>query len=118
MSNARNWRAVKIETLRDHPETTTEYLRLAWRRYRESGDMGLLLLSLRDTVDAKGGMRKLARETGLNRSGLHRALGPKGNPRFSTLLAVLRFCGLELTATPIESDGHEDAAGGRAVNEL
>jgi probable addiction module antidote protein len=43
-----------------------------------------------------GGISSLARETGMAREGLYRALSDDGNPRFSSLVAILKALGLEL----------------------
>jgi len=42
------------------------------------------------------GMVKLARETGLTREGLYKALSASGNPSFSTALKVLKVLGVKL----------------------
>jgi probable addiction module antidote protein len=43
------------------------------------------------------GMVKLARETGLTREGLYKALSAEGNPSLGTVLKVVRALGLKLT---------------------
>ena len=43
------------------------------------------------------GMTALARETGLGRDTLYKALSGEGNPSFSTVLKVTRALGLKLT---------------------
>ena len=48
------------------------------------------------------GMSEIARESGLSRESLYRALSPDGNPEFNTILRVVRSLGLQLTTTPIE----------------
>jgi len=49
------------------------------------------------------GMSEVARETGLSRESLYRALSAGGNPELSTLLQVIRALGLRLSATPAAS---------------
>jgi probable addiction module antidote protein len=44
---------------------------------------------------------KVARQAGVERESLHRALSGRGNPRFSTLSAVAKAVGLRLTAEPV-----------------
>jgi probable addiction module antidote protein len=39
----------------------------------------------------------VAKTAGIQRESLYRALSPRGNPRFSTLVAVTRAMGLKLT---------------------
>lgn len=44
-------------------------------------------------------MTQLARETGLTREGLYKALSPEGNPEFSTVMKVMKALGVKLHAT-------------------
>lgn len=61
----------------------------------EEADAGLFAAALGDIARAKG-MSQLARETGLGRESLYKALSPAGNPEFSTILRVLNALGLQL----------------------
>lgn len=89
-----------IQQLRDDPEFAAEYLKAAM----EDGDEPqVLLLALRQIAEAKGGMARIARQAGVERESLYRALSPRGNPRLSTLLAVTRATGLTLTVEPARS---------------
>ena len=45
------------------------------------------------------GMTQLAKETGVSREGLYKALSSDGNPEFSTVLKVIKALGLTLHAT-------------------
>ncbi len=65
----------------------------------EEGDASLFAAALGDIARAKG-MSQLARETGLGRESLYKALSPTGNPEFSTILRVVGALGLQLHATP------------------
>ena len=49
------------------------------------------------------GMSQVARDTGLSRESLYRALSPGGNPELSTLLQVIHALGLRLSAKPAAS---------------
>ena len=64
----------------------------------EDGDPALAAAALGDIARAKG-MSQIARETGLGRENLYKALSPDGNPEFSTVLKVVRALGLRLRAT-------------------
>jgi len=64
----------------------------------EDGDPALIAAALGDIARAKG-MSQIARETGLGRESLYKALSPDGNPEFSTVLKVVRALGLRLRAT-------------------
>ncbi len=48
-------------------------------------------------------MSKLARDTGLTREGLYKALSPEGNPTFSTVAKVARALGLQITVQTVSS---------------
>ena len=54
-------------------------------------------------------MSKLAKDVGMNRSALYRALSGEGNPEFATILKVVRALGLKLTPVPI-NERESDAA--------
>jgi len=64
----------------------------------EEGDPALVAAALGDIARAKG-MVQIARETGLGRESLYKALSPEGNPAFSTVLQVIQALGLRLHAT-------------------
>jgi probable addiction module antidote protein len=63
----------------------------------EEGDSALVAAALGDIARAKG-MSDIARETGLGRESLYKALSPEGNPEFSTILKVIKALGLRLHA--------------------
>lgn len=58
-----------------------------------------LLIGLRRIAEAKG-MSRVAEAAGLSRESLYRTLSATGNPRLSTLVAVLRVNGLKLSVRP------------------
>jgi probable addiction module antidote protein len=81
----------------EHLETTEDmaaYLEAAL----EEGDASLVAAALGDIARAKG-IALIARETGLGRESLYKALSPEGNPEFATVLKVVRALGLRLRAT-------------------
>lgn len=61
----------------------------------EEDDPALLAAALGDVARAKG-MTFIARETGLGRESLYKALSPEGNPEFGTVQKVVRSLGLKL----------------------
>jgi len=63
----------------------------------EDGDPNLIAAALGDIARAKG-MTQIARESGLGRESLYKALSPEGNPEFATVLKVVRALGLRLHA--------------------
>lgn len=78
------------------------------------GDPAALTRAL-GTVARARNMSQLARDTGLTREGLRKALSGDGNPTFSTLHKVARALGLRLTFQPrntaphSQDDGHDPA---------
>jgi|SRR5579872_2926360 len=46
------------------------------------------------------GMTRIARETGLSRESLYRALSAEGNPEFATVLRIIEAIGLRLAVEP------------------
>lgn len=63
----------------------------------DPGDGSLIRAALNDISRARG-MSQLARDTGISREGLYRALSAEGNPEFVTVLKVIKSLGLRLHA--------------------
>jgi len=61
----------------------------------DEDDPALLATALGDVARAKG-MTHVARETGLGRESLYKALSSNGNPEFATIQKVVRSLGLKL----------------------
>jgi probable addiction module antidote protein len=61
------------------------------------GDGSLIRTALGNIARARG-MSQLARDTGISREGLYRALSAEGNPEFGTVMKVIRALGLKLHA--------------------
>jgi len=61
----------------------------------EEDDPALLAAALGDVARAKG-MTDIARDTGLGRESLYKALSADGNPEFGTVQKVVRSLGLKL----------------------
>jgi probable addiction module antidote protein len=61
----------------------------------DPGDGSRIRAALGDVARAKG-MSQLARDTGLAREGLYKALSAEGNPEFSTIMKVMRALGVKL----------------------
>jgi len=61
----------------------------------EDGDPAVVAAALGDVARAKG-MSQLARDAGLGRESLYKALSADGNPEFATVLKVIRALGLKL----------------------
>ena len=66
----------------------------------ETNDADLLLLALSDVARAKG-MAQVAKDAGLGRESLYKALAPGAKPRFETVMKVARALGVKFTAQPM-----------------
>lgn len=78
------------------PEEAAAYLNAALEEDESEKGSETFLLALRDVAKARG-IGRLAQDTRLSRESLYRTLSRKGNPRFSTLEAVLESLKLKLT---------------------
>ena len=63
----------------------------------ESGDANFVRDALGFVARARG-MGEIAKNSGLNRESLYKALGETGNPEFSTVMRIVRAMGLTLSA--------------------
>jgi probable addiction module antidote protein len=61
-------------------------------------DPALIAAALGDIARAKG-MTQIAKQAGLGRESLYKALSPDGNPEFATVLKVVNALGLRLHAS-------------------
>jgi probable addiction module antidote protein len=65
----------------------------------DAGDGVLIRAALNDIARARG-MTQVARDTGLGRESLYKALGSQGNPEFATIIKVMKALGLKLHVSP------------------
>ncbi|HRA23919.1 MAG TPA: putative addiction module antidote protein [Usitatibacteraceae bacterium] len=79
------------------PEEMAAYLD-AWLEGAPD-DVAGIARALGDVARAKG-MSQVAKEAGLSRESLYRALSEDGNPSFATVLRVARALGVRLHALP------------------
>lgn len=66
----------------------------------EDGDPSLLVAALGDIARARG-MTSVARDSGLAREALYKALRADAQPRFDTVMRVCRSLGIQLVARPL-----------------
>lgn len=76
----------------DSEETIAEYLTAVL----EENDPELFLAAVGDVAKARG-MAQIARDAGLGRESLYKALSPGAKPRYDTVFRVLRALGVKLT---------------------
>ena len=81
----------------DNDESIAGYLEAAF----ETDDPAFIAKAFGVIARARG-MTQIAKDAGLSRESLYRALGENGNPEFSTVLKVAKALGLRLTAVAAE----------------
>ena len=64
----------------------------------DPGDGSLIRAALNDIARA-GNMSRLARDVGMSREGLYKALSEDGNPSFATVMRITRALGLQVRIT-------------------
>jgi probable addiction module antidote protein len=82
----------------DSDAVIAEYLNAAL----EDENPDVFLQAIADVAKARG-MTQLARETGLGRESLYKALAPGAKPRYDTVLKLMRALGVELRTTPAQA---------------
>lgn len=65
----------------------------------EDDDASVVAAALGDIARAKG-MTQVARDAGLGRESLYKALSAEGNPELATVMKVIKALGLSLHARP------------------
>ena len=81
----------------DDEQTIAEYLTAAL----EDPNPDVFLTAVRDVARARG-MAQLAKDAGLVRESLYKALTPGAKPRYDTVLKLLNALGVRLSATPVQ----------------
>lgn len=79
-------------------ESIAEYLNAVL----DHGDSSLLLASIGDIAKARG-MSKIAKDSGLGRESLYKALNADAKPRFDTILKVLHSLGVNISISSQKS---------------
>ncbi len=79
----------------DNEETIAEYLTAAL----EDTNPDVFLAAIADVAKVRG-MSQLAKNAGLGRESLYKALAPGAKPRYDTVLKVLHGLGVKLVVTP------------------
>ena len=81
----------------DTADAVAAYLEAAF----ETEDAGFIARAF-GTVARARGMTQIAKDAGLSRESLYRALGENGNPEFGTVLKVAKALGLRLAVVAAE----------------
>jgi probable addiction module antidote protein len=75
----------------------------------KDGDPALIAQALGAIARARN-LSQLARDAGMTRAGLSRALAPDGNPSFRTISKVAKALGLKISIAPSRTPGPRKAA--------
>lgn len=82
----------------DNEKVIAEYLNAAL----EDDNPSVFLQAVADVAKSRG-MAKLAKDTGLGRESLYKALAPGAKPRYDTVLKLIRALGVELHTSPLHA---------------
>lgn len=104
MPKTRTTRFDVAEYLRT-PEDMAAYLEASLEE--ADGDAAFIAKALGDIARAKG-MSQVARDAGVSRESLYKALSGERSPGFDTILKVVRALGLSLHAEPLRAHNHSD----------
>jgi len=74
-----------------------------------SGEIEIIAHAIGVAAKARG-MSDIAKQTGLSRESLYKALSGEGHPQFETITRVLQALGLQLRVEPANSSGDKHAA--------
>jgi probable addiction module antidote protein len=96
-----------VAELLETPEEMAAYLEACIQE--SDGDAAFIAKAVGDIGRAKG-MTQIARETGLSRESLYKALSGDRSPGFDMILKVISALGLQLSASVKEGASVEDVA--------
>lgn len=100
MANYRSLEDISAEYFSEHPEEINDFLLEIFNDYAGDGDSAALLSALRVIAHVKG-ISTMAKEIGMTRQGLQKALSSKGNPRLDNINAIMRAMGYQLMPQPL-----------------
>lgn len=85
-----------LETEEDFADLLTDAM--------ETGDAAYIANALGVVARARG-MTQVAKDAGVTREALYKALSPTGDPKLSTLLGVMKALGVKFVAAPVATAG-------------
>jgi probable addiction module antidote protein len=92
-----------LKTQFKEEENIKEYINAALEQYFEDHNKELFLASLKEVIQAKGGVSEFSKQTHINRQHIYKMLSTKGNPSFNNIGSLLTALGLKLQ---VENAGH------------
>lgn len=92
MEKSVSYKTILLKRLQD-PNARLEYINEALK----DEDPEVFLLALRNIIDAMNiSISNLSKQTMLDRSGLHKILSHRGNPKFGSIKSILDSIGLDI----------------------
>lgn len=82
----------------DHLNSEEDMANYLAAAMEEGGDDPAFIAAVLGDIARAKGMVQLAKDTGITRDGLYKALRAEGNPSFGMILKVVKALGLQLTA--------------------
>ncbi len=97
MDKYKNYNDLLIESLKK-PKEAVAYLNAALEECKDGSaeSQKLLLIAFKNVAFAQGGISRLANKTGLGRESLYKTLSQRGNPKLTTLTALISALGFDL----------------------
>ena len=97
MERSKEFNEYLIEKLKD-PKRAVGYLNAVLEDCKDGSkeSQQLLLLAFKAVAEAQGGMTEMAKRAALSRESLYKALSKQGNPKLTTLTALVGAMGFEL----------------------
>lgn len=83
----------------EHLQTSADIVAYFDACLEEAGDDPAFIAHALGNIARARGMSQVARDAGLARESLYKALSGEGNPEFGTILKVMKALGLRLHAT-------------------
>ncbi len=83
----------------EHLKTEDDFAEYFDACLQEGGDDPAFIAHALGVIARARGMSQVARDAGLTREGLYKALSAEGNPSFGTILKVVKALGLQLHGT-------------------
>ena len=97
----RKFREVEEDYFRKRPDEIDDYLTEIFDEFAKDGNTSALLSSLRVVSRVKG-ISEIARETGITRNGIQKALSEDGNPKLENINAIMHAMGYRLVPQKLE----------------
>ena len=96
MARSKDFNEYLIEKLKD-PKRALGYLNAVLEDCKDGSkeSQELLLLALKAVAQAQGGMAEIAKRAALSRESLYKSLSKRGNPKLTTLTALVSAMGFE-----------------------